>query len=77
MKTQGIPVINYNNSFFISEKDLEDLRTNKIERPKLTRQTARYHKDEELKMSYIQYYSRFSEKDKKETLNLKKIKQNS
>jgi len=75
MKTQGIPVINYNNSFFISEKDLEDLRTNKIERPKLTRQTARYHKDEELKMSYIQQHFRFNEKDekdKKETLNLKK-----
>lgn len=65
MKTQGIPVVNYGNSFFISEKDLEDLRTKKIERPKLTRQTARYHTDEELKMSYIQYNFSFDEKLKK------------
>ena len=76
MKTQGIPVVNYDIPSFISEKDLEDLRLNKIERPKLTRQSARSYSEEELKMSYIQYNFNFDEKNKKETLNLK-IKQNS
>tara|TARA_B100000035_G_scaffold55828_1_gene44156 strand:- start:6 stop:236 length:231 start_codon:yes stop_codon:yes gene_type:complete len=76
MKTQGIPIVNYDIPSFISEKDLEDLRLNKIERPKLTRQSARSYSEEELKMSYIQYNFNFDEKNKKETLNLK-IKQNS
>lgn len=76
MKTQEIPIVNYDIPSFISEKDLEDLRLNKIERPKLTRQSARSYSDEELKMSYIQYTFRFNDKNKKETFNLK-IKQNS
>lgn len=76
MKTQGIPIVNYDIPPFLSEKDLEDLRTNKIERPKLTRQSARSYSEEEIKMSFIQYNFSFDEKNKKETLNLK-IKQNS
>ena len=76
MKTQEIPIVNYDIPSFISEKDLEDLRLNKIERPKLTRQSARSYSDEELKMSYIQYTFRLNDKNKKETFNLK-IKQNS
>ena len=76
MKNQEISFVNYGTPSFITEKDLEDLRLNKIERPKLTRQTARYHSDGELKMSCIQHNFSFNEKNKKETLNLK-IKQNS
>tara|TARA_B100000927_G_scaffold282841_1_gene269929 strand:- start:364 stop:594 length:231 start_codon:yes stop_codon:yes gene_type:complete len=76
MKTQGIPVVNYDIPPFLSEKDLEDLRLNKIERPKLTRQSARSYSEEELKMSYKQYNFSFNEKNKKEIFNLK-IKQNS
>lgn len=65
MKTQGIPIVNYDIPSFISEKDLEDLRLNKIERPKLTRQSARSYSEGELKMSYIQYNFDFNKKIKK------------
>ena len=65
MKTQGIPIVNYDIPSFISKKDLEDLRLNKIERPKLTRQSARSYSEEELKMSYVQHNFSFYEKIKK------------
>jgi hypothetical protein len=65
MKTQGIPIVNYDIPSFISKKDLEDLRLNKIERPKLTRQSARSYSEEELKMSYVQHNFSFNEKIKK------------
>ena len=65
MKTQGIPIVNYDIPSFISKKDLEDLRLNKIERPKLTRQSARSYSEEELKMPYVQHNFSFYEKIKK------------
>lgn len=81
MKNQEIPVVNYDKPFLITEKDLEDIRLNKIERPKLMRQSARYHSDEDLKMLYMSKgyqkdYLKQNENNKKETLNFK-IKQNS
>ena len=80
MNTQEIPFVNYDITSVITEKDLEDLRLNKIERPKLMRQSARYHSDEDLKMLYMsngyqKHCLKQNENNKKETLNFK-IKQN-